>query len=228
MTPVNLPATSEILFAAEHLPDGATLVVPQVAWDDYECLLQELAERPSLRVSYDCGRLEIMSPLAEHDRYACFIDDLVRAYADAFDMELEKLGHTTWKRKALEKGAEADSCYYILNAERIIGKRTIDLEAVVTTAPGHAIELARGFVAREFDVVIAWGGDGTANEVAGPLIGTATALGIVSEGSATVALRMAEGLTDRIHYATPVSGIRVGALPSLHLQSIRTRHTQMC
>jgi diacylglycerol kinase (ATP) len=62
-------------------------------------------------------------------------------------------------------------------------RRTIDLETVVTTAPGHAIELARGFVARRFDVVIAWGGDGTANEVAGPLIGTTTALGIVAEGS---------------------------------------------
>jgi diacylglycerol kinase family enzyme len=62
-------------------------------------------------------------------------------------------------------------------------RRTIDLETVVTTAPGHAIELARGFVARQFDVVIAWGGDGTANEVAGPLIGTTTALGIVAEGS---------------------------------------------
>jgi len=63
------------------------------------------------------------------------------------------------------------------------GRRTIDLETVVTTAPGHAIELTRGFVARRFDLVIAWGGDGTANEVAGPLIGTTTALGIVAEGS---------------------------------------------
>jgi len=62
-------------------------------------------------------------------------------------------------------------------------RRTIDLETVVTTAPGHAIELAREFAARQFDVVIAWGGDGTANEVAGPLIGTTTALGIVAEGS---------------------------------------------
>ena len=129
MTSMNLQATDEILQAAEHLPGGATLVVPQVAWDDYERLLQDLAERPRMRVSYDCGRLEIVSPLPEHEEYADFLNDLVRAYADAYDMELEKRGHATWKRKALEKGAEADACYYVRSAERIIGKRTIDLES---------------------------------------------------------------------------------------------------
>ena len=35
--------------------------------------------------------------------------------------------------------------------------------------------------------------------------------GIVDEGSATVALRMAEELLDRIHYATPVTGIRIAS-----------------
>ena len=34
------------------------------------------------------------------------------------------------------------------------GRRTIALETVVTAGPGHASELARGFVARQFDVVI--------------------------------------------------------------------------
>lgn len=129
MTSMNLQATGEILHATEHLPGGATLIVPQVAWDDYEYLLDELAERPHLRVSYDCGRLEIVSPSANHEKYAEFINDLVRAYADAHDMELEKLGQTTWKRKALSKGAEADACYYVRNAKRIIGKSTIDLDS---------------------------------------------------------------------------------------------------
>lgn len=48
MTSMNLQATGEILRAAEHLPWGATLVIPQVAWDDYEYLLDELAEGPHL------------------------------------------------------------------------------------------------------------------------------------------------------------------------------------
>lgn len=53
----------------------------------------------------------------------------------------------------------------------------------VTERHGHAAELAGAAVARGAELVIAWGGDGTVNEVAGPLIGTSTALGVVPSGS---------------------------------------------
>src|SRR5262245_50821157 len=64
-----------------------------------------------------------------------------------------------------------------------LGRHRIDAEIAITSGPGHAAELARSFVARGFDRVAAWGGDGTANEVAGPLIGTSTALGLLRAGS---------------------------------------------
>jgi Uma2 family endonuclease len=127
MASMGLPTTSEVLDATEHLPDGAALVFPQVSWDDYELLLDELAER-HLRVTYDCGTLEI-SPLADHEDYARFIDALVIEFCDASNLEVESRGSTTWKRRVLGKGAEGDSCYYIRNARRIIGKRKLDLEA---------------------------------------------------------------------------------------------------
>jgi Uma2 family endonuclease len=122
------PTPSEVLDATEHLPNGATLIVPQVTWDDYELLLDELGER-HLRVTYDCGTLEIMSPLPDHEDYARFIDALVIEFCDASNLEVESRGSTTWKRRLLGKGAEGDSCYYIRNARRIIGKRKIDLDA---------------------------------------------------------------------------------------------------
>lgn len=59
----------------------------------------------------------------------------------------------------------------------------VDGDVVLTAARGHASELARSFVARAFDRVVAWGGDGTANEVAGPLLRTGIVLGIVPSGS---------------------------------------------
>ena len=58
---------ADYLDAIEHLPEGATLVIHQVSWDDYERLLEDVLERPGLRISYDCGKLEIMSPLPEHE-----------------------------------------------------------------------------------------------------------------------------------------------------------------
>jgi diacylglycerol kinase family enzyme len=56
-------------------------------------------------------------------------------------------------------------------------------EVVVTERRGHGRLLAAAAVARRARLVIAWGGDGTVNEVASALVGTGTALGIVPAGS---------------------------------------------
>ncbi len=58
-----------------------------------------------------------------------------------------------------------------------------DGRVVLTERPGHGRELARQAVAEGCTEVIAWGGDGTINEVASQLVGTAAALGIVRAGS---------------------------------------------
>lgn len=121
--------TADHVDAVRHLPAGATLVIHAFAWDEYERLLADLSERFHVRVSYDRGRLEVMSPLPEHEDYARFIDYLVRAWADQLGLNLENRGSATWKRRSLARGAEPDGCYYVRNADRIIGKRTIDLES---------------------------------------------------------------------------------------------------
>lgn len=48
--------TIDAMDAVEHLPDGATLVLHQVSWDEYERLLERLSDRPHLRASYDRGK----------------------------------------------------------------------------------------------------------------------------------------------------------------------------
>ena len=53
----------------------------------------------------------------------------------------------------------------------------------LTERRGHAAALAADAVARGVRTVLAWGGDGTINEVGGILAGTSTALGIVPAGS---------------------------------------------
>lgn len=68
-------------------------------------------------------------------------------------------------------------------AARAAASAGVAAEIVLTERPGHATALARAFAGRGTDVVVAWGGDGTANEVAGALIGTRTAMGVVPDGS---------------------------------------------
>ena len=118
---------SEYKEAVDHLPEGGTLVFRNVSWDDYEQLLNELADRPGVRITYDGGKLEIMSPLPEHEKYKRFIERVIDTLSDELDINVEPVGSATWKRKP-QKGAEADTCYYVANADRIIGKRDIDLK----------------------------------------------------------------------------------------------------
>lgn len=58
-----------------------------------------------------------------------------------------------------------------------------DAEVVVTTQAGHARELALSAVRRRARMVVAWGGDGTINEVASSLAHSATTLAVVPAGS---------------------------------------------
>jgi Uma2 family endonuclease len=121
--------TADYRDAVDHLPAGATLVFQDCSWDEYERVLRDLDDRPGLRVTYDDGRLQIVSPLAEHEEYKEFILFVVRVLSEVRGLELETRGSTTWKRRALRKGTEPDTCFYVANAHRIIGKRKIDLES---------------------------------------------------------------------------------------------------
>jgi Uma2 family endonuclease len=128
MSIMSRTAAEEILAAAEHLRNGARLIVPHVTWDEYERLLENLPEAPHLRLSYDCGRLEIVSTSPEHEAIVRLVEDLVLIYCLVFQLKLYKFGETTWKRRAKEKGAESDACYYIKDTERIARKKSFDLE----------------------------------------------------------------------------------------------------
>ena len=55
-------------------------------------------------------------------------------------------------------------------------------EVILTEGRGHARELSMEAVRSGCDVVVAWGGDGTVNEVGSALVGTAAALAIVRAG----------------------------------------------
>jgi Uma2 family endonuclease len=84
-----------------------------IEWAFYDALCDRLAEQ-HLRLTYDRGDLEIMSPSPAHERYKLFAGYFI----DNLAMELEHIegfeayGETTWKRVALERGLEADKCYY--------------------------------------------------------------------------------------------------------------------
>ena len=64
-----------------------------------------------------------------------------------------------------------------------------DVQVVETSERGHATRFAADAVLRGLDAVIAFGGDGTLNEVATGLAGSTTALGVLPGGSTNVFAR---------------------------------------
>ena len=68
-------------------------------------------------------------------------------------------------------------------AREALVRASVDGRVVLTERAGHARELAREAVAAGCRTVVAWGGDGTINEVAAEVVGTEASLGIVRAGS---------------------------------------------
>jgi YegS/Rv2252/BmrU family lipid kinase len=68
-------------------------------------------------------------------------------------------------------------------AAAVIETRRLDAEVFVTERSGHARELALAARRRGVTLFVAWGGDGTVNEVGSALIDSAASLAIVPSGS---------------------------------------------
>jgi diacylglycerol kinase (ATP) len=72
--------------------------------------------------------------------------------------------------------------------ERLLTQYSLDFDIVCTKCPWHAAELAREAVIAEYDVIVAVGGDGTANEVINGLMEAkqagrhSSAMGVLSVG----------------------------------------------
>jgi len=68
-------------------------------------------------------------------------------------------------------------------AHRSLSAHQYETDVRITTGPNDAADFTRDAVARQFDLVVAWGGDGTVNSAASILAGTNIPLAIIPGGS---------------------------------------------
>jgi Uma2 family endonuclease len=115
------------------------VVLQGVSWHTYQALIRDLTSQPGKRLSYDQGTLEIMVPLPSHERYKSLLGRLVEVITEETATEIASLGSTTWSREDLQKGLEADECFYIQNEQSVRGKAEINL--TVDPPPDLAIEV---------------------------------------------------------------------------------------
>ncbi|MEH1944455.1 MAG: Uma2 family endonuclease [Nostoc sp.] len=123
----------------KSMPAEQRTVLQNISWETFEALLRDTGEDRGSRFAYDCGVLEIMTPLFEYENPKIQFDRFILVLAEELGIEIRSAGSTTLKRKISKRGIEPDTCYYIQNEVAIRGKQTLDLEN--DPPPDLAIEI---------------------------------------------------------------------------------------
>jgi Uma2 family endonuclease len=125
--------------SVQQAPARPSLVLSGIDWHTYTRLLWAFAERAGVRLTYDRGELEIMSPLLEHDREDRFLGRLVVALTEELGLPIFSGGSVTMRRRRRRRGIEADESFWIANAARMAGRRRLNLRT--DPPPDLAIEV---------------------------------------------------------------------------------------
>jgi Uma2 family endonuclease len=109
-------------------PAESRVLLRNVSWETYERLLEGREESRTPRFFYDRGAMEVASPSSLHDRISRIIALLVELLAAEFELDVDNVGSTTFKRGDLRQGFEPDECFYFGNAAYVREKDDIDLD----------------------------------------------------------------------------------------------------
>jgi Uma2 family endonuclease len=121
-------------------PSEQRIVLDKISWQKYESLLAEMRHERTSRFTYDRGRLEMMTPLDEHERCHKLIESLILVLADEVGFPIESYKSPTLKIPDLRVGTEPDTAYYIQHESEMRGKHSIDLS--VDPPPDLVLEVA--------------------------------------------------------------------------------------
>lgn len=119
-------------------PAGQIVVLENASWKLYESLLREMNGQ-NVRITYDEGRMVLMSPLPIDEKVKTLAGRLIEMATLERNIPISSFGSTTWKRQDLAKALEADECYYIQNETRVHGRTDIDLKR--DPPPDLAVEI---------------------------------------------------------------------------------------
>jgi len=114
------------------------VVLHDIDWPGFQALLGVVGDR-SVRVAYDRGVLEIMTPLPIHERYKVLIGRIIEMMADELGLDYFSFGSTTFQSEDLQRAIEPDACFHIASAGKIKDWRRFDPET--DPPPDLAVEI---------------------------------------------------------------------------------------
>ncbi len=122
-----------------NTPPGSAMLLQDVSWDEYERYLRAVDRKIHVRLSYDDGRLEIMSLSPEHEIIGGLFPLVIFVLAQECGMKYLSLRSTTMRKRPKAKGLEPDDCYYFNNLAAVRQLKRMDMD--VTPPPDLALEI---------------------------------------------------------------------------------------
>ncbi len=131
----------------ERIRSERRFVLRGVSWQTYSAL-RDAPGNDNVRMTYDRGVLEMMSPSRLHERFGYVIGRLIDVWTLELGIPIQSCGSMTCRREDLARGFEPDRCYYVENEPLVWNRETLDLS--VDPPPDLAVEidLTRSAVAK--------------------------------------------------------------------------------
>jgi Uma2 family endonuclease len=123
------PSSPAAPIPTNGVPGEERGVMRDVSYDLYNLLSSSLSEHTPIRLAYDGKDIEVMVVGPIHDQLKELIGEFVNAVSDVLEIDCRAMGSTTWKRAALERGLEADQCYYFDDAKLAASAAAVSLRS---------------------------------------------------------------------------------------------------
>lgn len=103
------------------------VVLDKISWQKFENILAELGAERTTRFAYYRGRMEMMNPYEEHERYRKLIESLLLVLADETYLKVVGFSSALLQQPEVQCAIEPNACFYISHAPQMLGKTNLDL-----------------------------------------------------------------------------------------------------
>jgi Uma2 family endonuclease len=138
MIAMQSPTPSGQCVADPEIAQVQSVVLLDVPWGTYQTLRWG-AGNEQLRMTYDGGSLEIMSPLRKHGKMSWLIDHMIFEWVRRHGIKFECGGNLTMSSEDLQKGLEPDLCYWVTHHAAVFGRD--EYNSLTDPPPDLALEV---------------------------------------------------------------------------------------
>jgi hypothetical protein len=131
MTTRRVPSAAWLTSAIVHLEPGERVYATGIPWAEYERLLGVRDEhRRGVRITYDRGSVELETRSLTYEPRTYRLKQLVLMLAKAANVPLLNAGPISLFPSGSVKGLEPDDCFYLADAEAVLGRDGTDRAGV--------------------------------------------------------------------------------------------------